>query len=168
MRAPIVALAFAVAAPTTLVARLDTATAPVIAGARVGTLRQAVRTFGKPDRVVPVTGTRPLCLAVWRRYGLEIRFSKPAECRTPGLWWQVTMRAARWQTRTGLHVGDGEARLHSLYPDAQRLDFLGLGTLWKLEAGGPLCDGGPPLALAARSAAGRITALLVLHVPACG
>jgi hypothetical protein len=169
MRALIVALTVAVAAPaTTLVARLDTGPVPVIAGARVGTLRQAVRRFGKPDRAVPVTGTRPVCLAIWRQYGLEIRFSTSTGCRTPGPWWQVTMRAARWQTRTGLHVGDDEAKLHSLYPDAKRLDFPGLGTLWKLETGGPLCDGGPPLALAARTAADRITALLVLHVPACG
>src|SRR5690348_16006889 len=99
MRALIVALAIAIAAPATFVARLDTGTTPVIAGARVGTLRHAVRTFGKPDRVLPVPGTRPVCLAAWRRYGLKIRFSTSAGCRTPGPWWQVTMQAARWQTR---------------------------------------------------------------------
>ena len=83
-------------------------------------------------------------------------------------WWQVTMRAARWHTRLGLRVGDGERELHSRYPDATRLDFLGLGALWELETGGPLCDGGPPLALAARVASGRVGALLVVRVPACG
>ena len=78
------------------------------------------------------------------------------------------MRAARWQTRLGLHVGDRETRLRALYPDAQQLDFLGLGALLELERGGPLCDGGPPFAVAARIAGGTVVALLVVHVPACG
>jgi hypothetical protein len=78
------------------------------------------------------------------------------------------MRALRWHTRTGLHVGDSEAKLHSLYPDASRLDFLGLGALWELETGGPLCDGGAPLALGGRIVNGRVGALVVVHVPACG
>jgi hypothetical protein len=164
----LVALAFTSAAPATSVARLDSASAPSLAGARVGTLPEATRTFGKPDRVVPLTGTHPVCRAVWGPAGLEIRFSAPSGCSAPGSWWQVTMRTARWRTSLGLRVGDREARLHALYPDARRLDFLGLGALWELETGGPLCDGGPPLALAGRTAGGKVSALLVVHVPACG
>ena len=168
MRALLVALALTTATPLAYVARLDSGSAPVLAGARVGSLQQATRIFGKPDHLLPLTGTQPVCRAVWERYGLEIRFSATSGCSQPGSWWQVTMRAARWQTRLGLHVGDREARLRALYPDAQQLDFLGLGALLELESGGPLCDGGPPLAVAARIAGGTVVALLVVHVPACG
>jgi len=168
MRALLVALAFATATPLTYVARLDAGSAPVLAGARVGTLNQATRTFGSPDHVLPLTGTRAVCRAVWERYGLEIRFSATSGCSQPGSWWQVTMRAERWHTRVGLHVGDREARLGALYPDTRRLDFLGLGTLLELETGGPFCDGGAPLALAGRIAGGKVVALLVVHVSACG
>lgn len=168
MRVLLVAVAFATAAPTTYVARLDSGAAPVLDGARIAMLPQAVRSFGKPDRVLPLAGTRPVCRAVWKQYGLEIYFSAPSGCTAPGSWWQVTMRGLRWHTGLGLHVGDGEAKLHALYPDARRLDFLGLGALWELETGGPFCDGGPPFALAGRIAAGKVDSLLVVHVPACG
>jgi hypothetical protein len=171
LQAVLGSLAVATAAPTIYTAKLDTTSSPVLAGTHVATFRQAVGTFGKPDRVLRVAGGRPLCAVTWSRYGLEIRFSPAGRgCTTPNLrsWWQVTMRALRWHTRTGLHVGDSEAKLHSLYPDASRLDFLGLGALWELETGGPLCDGGAPLALGARIVSGRVGALVVAHVPACG
>jgi hypothetical protein len=134
----------------------------------VGTFPQAVRLFGKPDRVGTVSGV--LCLVSWQRLRLEMRFHTAGAC-TPGnlrSWSQVTMRSLRWHTGTGLHVGDGEARLNSLYPGAKSLRFLGLGDLRELETGGPLCDGGAPLALAARVVSGKVSALLVVHVPACG
>jgi hypothetical protein len=168
MRALLVVVSLAMVAPASDLARLDSGAAPVLAGARVGTLGQAVRSFGKPDRVVPLAGTRPVCRAVWQRYGLEIRFSAVSGCIAPGSWWQVTMRGLRWHTGLDLYVGDGEAKLHALYPDARRLDFLGLGALWELETGGPFCDGGPPLALAGRIVAGKVDSLIVVHVPACG
>jgi hypothetical protein len=165
-------LFFATAVPANSVVRLDTASAPELAGTHVATYRQAVRAFGAPDRVLPVAGARSVCRASWQRLGLGIRFSTATAgaCRATDLrsWLQVTMRAARWHTRLGLRVGDGEGKLHSRYPDATRLDVLGLGALWELETGGPLCDGGPPLALAARIVSGRVGALVVVHVPACG
>jgi hypothetical protein len=165
------ALIFSVAAvPLTYTAKLDTTASPVLAGRHVGTFPQAVRLLGKPDDVRPVTSGQPLCLASWRRYGLELRFRTVGTCESSDLrsWFQVTMRALRWHTKIGLHVGDSEAKLNSLYPDARNLRFLGLGDLRELETGGPLCDGGPPLALAARVVGGKIGALLVVHVPACG
>jgi len=168
MRALLVALAFTTAAPASYVARLDSGSAPVLAGAHVGTLEQATRTFGKPDLVQRLRGTDAVCRVAWERYGLEIRFSAASGCKPPGSWSRVTMRAARWRTRVGLHVDDSEAKLHALYPDARRLDFLGLGALWELETGGALCDGGRPLAVAGRVAGGRVSALLIVHVPACG
>jgi len=168
MRALLVVLAFTTAAPATYVARLDASSVPVLAGTHVGTLEQATRTFGKPDLVVPLRSTNAVCRAAWQRYELEIRFSGGSGCNAPGLWSRVTLRAARWHTRLGLRVGDRETKLHALYPDARRLDFLGLGALWELETGGPLCDGGPPLAIAGRVAGGKVRALLVVHIPACG
>jgi hypothetical protein len=168
MRALLVALAFTMAAPPSYVARLDSGSAPLLGRSRVGTLEQATRTFGKPDVLLPLSGTNAACRAAWRRYGLEIRFSTASGCNSAGSWSRVTMRAARWHTRLDLHVGDSEAKLHALYPDARLLDFLGLGTLWELETGGPLCDGGPPLALAGRVVDNSVSALLVVHVPACG
>jgi hypothetical protein len=165
-------IAVVAAVPLTYTATLDTAASPVLAGRHVGTFPQAVRQFGKPDGVRPASGGQPLCLVSWRRYGLEMRFraTQAGVCESSGLssWWQVTMRALRWHTKLGLHVGDSEAKLNSLYPDARSLRFLGLGDLRELETGGPLCDGGPPLALAARIVSGKIGALLVVHVPACG
>jgi hypothetical protein len=165
-------LVFAAALPASSVVTLDSALAPELAGRHVATFRQAVRVFGTPDRVLPAAGAGQLCRASWQRLGLEIRFStaKAGACRASDLrsWFQVTLRAARWHTRLGLRVGDGEGKLHSRYPDASRIDFLGLGALWELETGGPLCDGGAPLALAARVVSGRVGALVVVRVPACG
>jgi hypothetical protein len=142
----------------------------VLAGRHVGTFPQAVRLFGKPDRLGTVAGGQPVCLVSWQRLRLEMRFRTAGTCTPSNLrsWSQVTMRALRWHTSLGLHVGDGEAKLVALYPGAQRLRFLGLGDLRELETGGPLCDGGAPLALAARVVSGKIGALLVVHVPACG
>jgi hypothetical protein len=148
------------------VVSLDSTTAPLLAGAHVGTYAQARRAFGPPDRIARVDAD---CAATWTRAGMTIRFVSAAAGRCPpsGLrgWVQVTIRSARWRTSRGLRVGAPLSSLHALYPDAARLP----GTaLWRLETGGPLCDGGAPLALAARPVAGRVGALLVLHVPACG
>jgi len=171
-QAVVCAVAVVAATPVTYSAKLDTAAAPLLAGRQVGTFPQAVGLFGKPDRVGTVAGGRPMCSLSWRRHGLEMRFLTAAagSCGSSDLrsWWQVTMRAVSWHTRLGLHVGDSEAKLSALYPDARSLGFLGLGALRELETGGPLCDGGPTLALAARIKSGKVGALLVVHVPACG
>jgi hypothetical protein len=168
-QALICTIAVVAAVPLTYSARLDTGASPVLAGRHVGTFPQALRVFGKPDDVRRVTG-QSMCVVAWRRHGLEMRFHTTGGCGTSqlGSWWQVSMRDLRWHTRLGLHVGDSESKLSSLYPDAMSLRFLGLGDLRELETGGPLCDGGPPLALAGRIVSGRVGALVVVHVPACG
>ncbi len=151
---------------------LDAGSAPVIAGRRIGTFPQAVRAFGPPALVVPGARTTRTCKALWPRSGLEIDFSTihSGACAGTnlGAWSEVLARTPRWHSYAGLRVGDTERKLHALYPSTRRLDFLGLGRLWELETGGPLCDGGPPLALAAQVRAGRISALAIVHVPACG
>src|SRR5712691_7393812 len=151
---------------------LDAGSAPEIAGKRIGTFPQAVRAFGQPALVLPGARTTRTCKALWPRSGLEIDFSTvhPGACAGTnlGAWSEVIARAPRWHSYAGLRVGDTERKLRALYSSTRRLDFLGLGGLWELETGGPLCDGGPPLALAARARGGRISALAIVHVPACG
>src|SRR2546428_8879498 len=133
---------------------LDAGSAPKIAGKRISTFPQAVRAFGQPALVVPGARTTRTCKALWPRSGLEIDFSTvhPGACGATNLggWSEVIAPAPRWHSYAGLRVGDTELKLHALYPSTRRLDFLGLGRLWELETGGPLCDGGPPLALAAQ------------------
>lgn len=152
--------------------RLDTGSAPELAGKRVGTFPEGVRAFGRPELRISSGSTPPSCTAVWPKVALEIDFSTagPGTCaaRDLGRWLTVRAGAPRWHTSAGLRVGDTERRLHALYPNARRLDFLGMGRLWELETGGPLCDGGPPLAIAGRVRAGRLFQLVVVHVPACG
>jgi hypothetical protein len=151
--------------------RLASSAAPLIAGKRVGTLSQATRTLGPPARLSSVPGPAPACRASWPRLGLTIVFSTAdvASCSASvGSWIRLTAIDPRWHTTAGLRVGDTAQRLHTLYPQARRLDFLGLGPIWELETGGPLCDGGSPLSLGGRVRAGGVTALTVLHVPACG
>ncbi len=152
--------------------RLDTGSGPELAGRHIGTYRQAVLAFGRAGLIVPKTATYPACAATWPRLGLQIDFStsRTGACALAdlGSWLEVRATAPRWHTSAGLRVGAAEQRLHSLYPDARRLSFLARGPLWELETGGPRCDGGPPLALAGRVEASRVTALAVVHVPACG
>jgi hypothetical protein len=151
---------------------LDLRAAPEIAGKRIATFSEALRAFGRPAAVASGAATPPACTASWPTLGLRIGFSAPtsASCAAQDLgpWLQVTATARRWHTYAGLHVGDSERSLHALYPNARRLDFLGHGRMWELETGGPFCDGGPPLALAARMRGGWVSALVIVHVPACG
>jgi hypothetical protein len=127
--------------------------APSVAGHRIASQADAVRSFGTPTRVSK-------CDDSWTKLGLEVN--------TCGIGTEVTATTTRWRTAAGLRIGDTAARAHALYPQGRSLDFLHRGTLWQLETGGLMCDGGPTLALAAKLAAGRVAALEVVRVPACG
>jgi hypothetical protein len=129
--------------------------APSVAGHRITSYQAAVRAFGRPTHVFRS------CDALWGHLALEVD-----ACSSIGI--QITVTAANWRTTAGLHVGDTAARAHALYPQGRSLSFLGRGNLWQLETGGLMCDGGPTLALAAKLAGGRVTALEVVRVPACG
>jgi hypothetical protein len=152
--------------------RLDLRPAPLIAGKRIATLTEAIRAFGRPARIVPLRASRHACRASWPGLALAIDFSTtaPAACSVTALgnWSEVIATDSPWHTTAGLRVADSSDRLHALYPTGRRLDFLHQGPLWELETGGPYCDGGPPLSLAARVLRNRVTALLIVHVPACG
>jgi hypothetical protein len=151
---------------------VDRLTAPEIAGKRIATFAQAVRAFGHPPLVAPTVARPPACKASWPMLGLEIIYSasRPSSCTASdlGSWAQITGRTPRWHTRAGLRVGDSEQRLDDLYPQARLLDFLGQGRMRELETGGLVCDGGPTLALAGLIRSARVTALTIVHVPACG
>jgi hypothetical protein len=145
-----VALATAHPAPPYTI-RLDRLLAPTVNGHQIANERDAARIFGQP-------ATRTSCTAHWPKLTLDT-------CRT-GV--AITATAPSWQTAKGLHPGDTAARAHSLYPQGRSLDFLNRGALWQLETGGAMCDGGPTLALAAKLVDGRVAALEVVRVPACG
>ena len=151
---------------------LDSGLAPLISGKRIATFPQARSAFGAPGAVSATVGEPDTCQASWPRLSLVIDFatSQPESCepRYLGGWKEVTARSKAWHTYAGLHVGDSERRLHVIYQRTRRLDFLGHGRTWELETGGPYCDGGPPLSLAAEISSTRVAALAVFHVPACG
>jgi hypothetical protein len=133
--------------------QLERSLAPTVNGHRIANERDAARTFGTPSRLTS-------CTASWSKLTLELN--------TCGIGIELTATATSWRTTTGLHPGDSAARAHALYPNGRSLDLLHRGTLWQLETGGAMCDGGPTLALAAKLAAGRVVALEVVRVPACG
>jgi hypothetical protein len=151
---------------------LDLQATPKIGGEHIGTIQQAARAFGRPRVAATTVMATRACRALWPRLGLAIDFAPPRapSCSSPhlGRWLDVVATGRRWHTVGGLHVGDREARLRALYPSTRPLDFLGAGHLVELKTGGPYCDGGPPLALAARVGLGLVRALLVVRVPACG
>jgi len=152
--------------------RLDSGAAPLIDGKRVAALEQGMRVLGPPARVSFISGSSPRCRAIWPTLGLTIDFAsrQPPSCAAPALgsWIAMTASDPRWHSSGGLRVGDPASRLRGLYPTAHRLGFLGQGDLWEIETGGPLCDGGPPIALGGRILSNRVVSLVIVHVPACG
>ena len=141
--------AVALASPYTI--QLDRLLAPTVDGQAIASEHDAARIFGQPT-------ARTSCTARWPQLTLNA-------C---GIGIELTATSPAWRTAKGLHPGDTVARAHALYPQGRSLAFLHRGTLWQLETGGAMCDGGPTLALAAKLAGGRVTALEVVRVPACG
>jgi hypothetical protein len=141
--------AFALAPPYTI--RLDRLLAPTVNGHAIANERDAARIFGQPT-------TQSKCTARWPAFTLD----------TCGIGVELTTTRPTWRTAQGLHPGDTVTKAHVLYPQGRSLAFLHKGALWQLETGGAMCDGGPTLALAAKLAGGRVAALEVVRVPACG
>jgi hypothetical protein len=149
----IAALALAHTGTPTYTVRLDRLIAPTVNGHALTSVTSATRIFGVPSR-------RAQCTAAWPKLALQVN--------TCGIGVELTATATTWRTTAGLHPGDTVTRAHALYPEGRSLNFLNRGTLWQLETGGAMCDGGPTLALAAKLAGGRVVALEVVRVPACG
>ena len=149
----IAALALAHGAAPAYTMQLERLLAPAVNGHPIAAQRDATRFFGAPSH-------RAGCTADWPKLALEVN--------TCGIGVELTTTASAFHTKAGLHPGDAAARAHALYPQGRSLSFLDRGTLWELETGGAMCDGGPTLALAAKLAAGRVVALEIVRVPACG
>jgi hypothetical protein len=94
------------------------------------TFGAAIDTFGSPDRCLPRSwdgspGGKD-ALAVWNGrgfslYATTLAYAEGPACQYPDQYQvdHVTVTGHRWTTSLGLHVGDGAARLHRLYPDAK-------------------------------------------------
>ena len=169
---PVRATARSPAAAPGFTIRLAGRLAPELAGTQIVSFAQVRRRFGRPALVARRAGTAAACALSWPVLGLVIDFSDgtSGSCATQklGSWVEITATARRWHTRAGLYVADSEQRVHRLYPDTRSLDFLGYGPAWQLETGGPLCDGGPPLSLAALIRDHHVHALAILRISACG
>jgi hypothetical protein len=139
----------ALTAPYTIT--LEHRLAPTVNGHAITSAHDAARIFGQPT-------TRTSCTARWPTLSLD----------TCGVGVELTTTAPTWRTAKGLRPGDTATKAHTLYPQGRSLAFLHEGTLWQLETGGAMCDGGPTLALAAKLADGHVVALEVVRVPACG
>ena len=145
------ALMFAHPAGPTYTITLDRLLAPAVNGHAIAGERDAAHILGRPT-------TRTTCTARWPAFTLD----------TCGIGVEVATTSPAWRSAKGLRPGDAAARARALYPQGRSLAFLHRGTLWQLETGGAMCDGGPTLALAAKLAGGRVSALEVVRVPACG
>ncbi len=149
----VAALALTHANARTYTIALDRLLAPTVNGHALTNLNSATRVFGAPSG-------HTQCTATWPSLSLALD--------TCGVGAELSAASSSWRTRAGLHPGDTAARARRLYPNGRSLDFLNRGRLWQLETGGAMCDGGPTLALAARLSGGRVVALGVVRVPACG
>jgi hypothetical protein len=149
----IAALTLAHGAAPAYTIQLERLLAPAVNGHPIAAQRDATRLFGAPSH-------RAGCTADWPKLALEVN--------TCGIGVELTATTGAFRTKIGLHPGDAAASAHALYPQGRSLGFLDRGTLWQLETGGAVCDGGPTLALAAKLAGGRVVALEVVRVPSCG
>jgi len=86
----------------------------------VGDYPPAVAAFGRPSSVRD-------CWATWRAAGISVYFVNPERCTPqalasqPVLWYGMRLFDRRWHTTRGIHVGQPEAEVRRIYPDA-RLD----------------------------------------------
>ena len=162
------ALAFAPTGARTYTIQLDRLLAPTVNGHQIANERDAAHVFGAPT-------TRSRCTAAWKQAMLAARTAASFPAADEDYFHDMDGGAAltkeqiagrnMWLVWTG-----GDDRLWDVLSvnSLGSLDFLNRGTLWQLETGGAMCDGGPTLALAAKLVAGRVAALEVVRVPACG
>jgi len=74
----------------------------------------------RPSARVPGLGSAD-CIAIWRGIGLRVVFTTlgfaPGVCNPNKEVWQTQVTTNRWNTRSGLRVGDLRSRLFQLHPD---------------------------------------------------
>jgi hypothetical protein len=85
-----------------------------------GTLRGAIRAWGRPSTRKAVVGTG--CRVNWSSVGVHAVFANVgggSGCSERGARIQrASLHSKRWTTERGLHVGDATAKLKQLYPGA--------------------------------------------------
>lgn len=126
---------------------------PVRVGTRASSLARAYAVFGRPttDR-----GTGTLRRVRWSTAGISVvgltlgGCRNPDRCRTNELRIQTArVTGPRWQTATGLRVGDPAARIDELYPQASA-PADGTGNVVVADAYSAIGDGGDIPILTAR------------------
>jgi hypothetical protein len=81
---------------------------------RHGTLRNAVRAWGRPSTRKSAGGG--FCRVNWSSVGVKAVFV--SRCGDSSRIQRATLHSKRWTTERGLHVGDPTAKLKQLYPGA--------------------------------------------------
>jgi hypothetical protein len=81
---------------------------------RHGTLRNAVRAWGRPSTRKSAGGG--FCRVNWSSVGVKAVFV--SGCGDSSRIQRATLHSKRWTTERGLHVGDPTAKLKQLYPGA--------------------------------------------------
>jgi hypothetical protein len=105
-----------------------------------GTLRNAVRTWGRPSTRRSAGGG--FCHANWSTVGVRAVFTSGCGDGARIQW--ATLRSKRWTTERGLHVGDPTAKLKQLYPGAE----FTVGAFWLYKAYDAFVQGDAPIVTA--------------------
>jgi hypothetical protein len=114
----------------------------VVSASRIGKyevgsldIARAVRAFGRAESR---DGQGNSCTLRWPGSGLEIVFvATTGDTCNPdeSLFCAAYLTTHRWRTDKGLHVGDTVAKLHALYPGAQRVGEPTFDQEWSLDSG---------------------------------
>lgn len=126
---------------------------------RDGTIGLVGETLGQPAAKIPRFDG---CTLRWPDRGIvmEAIFTNPGnKCQAKARHVSTTVTDPRWETDAGLKIGDPEARLRELYPDAPPPDSDGIVELFTRDVAGL-----PLPSLTAKVARGRVVAL-TLHGP---
>jgi hypothetical protein len=90
-------------------------------GGRHGTLREAIRAWGRPSSRKRQGNTG--CTVGWSSVGVRgtfANFGGGSGCSERGARLQrARLRSTRWTTERGVHVGDPSAKLKQLHPEAK-------------------------------------------------
>lgn len=121
---------------------------------RDGTTQAAIELLGVPTSRLPGFNQ---CTLEWPARGIKMETLFPSSanpCGPKGNHLSTTVTDKRWETDTGLRVGDPVARIQELYPDAGSPNSDGIVELFTRDFSGL-----PLPSLTATVAKGRVTAL---------
>lgn len=122
---------------------------------RDGTIGDAVELLGLPTARIP--GGVNQCQLTWPSRGITMDTVFPGAanpCGPEGNHLSTTVTDPRWETDAGLKVGDPQARIYELYPDAGKPSSDGIVEIFTRDFSGL-----PLPSLTATVVKGRVTAL---------